>query len=69
MSIHAGTPWRNAGSWRGDEPRRAIRAWLLASGLGGLMLAALLLAPPVSPPASSIDTPAVDTPAVVVTTR
>jgi len=63
MSIHAGTPWRHAGSRRGDEPRRVIRAWLLASGLGGLMLAALLLAPPASPPASSIDSP------VVVTTR
>jgi len=64
MSIYAGTPWRHAGSWRGAEPRRAIRAWLLASALGGLMLAALLLAPPISPPASSVDSPA-----LVVTSR
>jgi hypothetical protein len=48
MSIHPGSPWSHAGSWRGAEPQRAIRAWLIASGLGGLLLAALLLAPPVS---------------------
>jgi hypothetical protein len=63
MSIHPGSPWSHAGSWRGAEPQRAIRAWLIASGLGGLLLAALLLAPPVSPP------PAPGTPAVVVAPR
>lgn len=57
MSIHPGAPWRHAGSWRGREPHRAVLAWLLATGIGGLMLAALLLAPPVSPPVPSVDTP------------
>jgi hypothetical protein len=57
MSIHAGTPWRRAGSWRGDEPLMVIRAWLIASGIGGLMLGALLLAPPAPPAASPVDAP------------
>ncbi|KQR24210.1 hypothetical protein ASF79_03095 [Agreia sp. Leaf335] len=55
MSIHQGTPWHHAGSWRGAEPHRAVRAWLVASGLGGLTLAALLLAPPVSTPPQTVD--------------
>ncbi|WP_374945951.1 hypothetical protein [Agreia sp.] len=64
MSIHPGAPWRHAGSWRGREPHRAVLAWLLATGLGGLRLAALLLAPPPAPPA-----PPVDPPPLVVTSR
>ncbi|MBF4633241.1 hypothetical protein ITJ38_02370 [Agreia pratensis] len=62
MSFHPGTPWHHAGSWRGNRPHRAVLAWVVASGLGGLMLAALLLAPPVS-------TPSHDAPTLVVTTR
>ncbi|SKA93512.1 hypothetical protein SAMN06295879_1720 [Agreia bicolorata] len=64
MSTPPGTPWQHAGPWRGAEPHGAVRTWLLASGLGGLMLAALLLAPPVSTPA-----PLIDDSSVVVTVQ